>query len=228
MNNEALIQLVKNHVQQTFEHDATGHDWHHIERVYNMALFLQEKEGGNKTVIELAALLHDISDHKLNGGKLNIGGQVGYELLRKNGCPKVIAEKVRTIIDAVSFKGANVKDKPTTWEAKIVQDADRLDALGAIGIARAFSFGGNKNRPIFEPNIKPTLHKTFEQYANDKSHTINHFHEKLLLLKERLHTDTAIKIGEERHQFMKSFLEQFNKEWFSYSVQTEQNKSSQS
>lgn len=217
MNDRALIETIKNIVYSSFQNDATGHDWHHIERVYNMSIYLHEKEGGDKTVIELAALLHDISDHKLNGGKLNIGGQVGYELLRKNGCPKAIAEKVRCIIDCVSFKGANVKDKTTSWEAKIVQDADRLDAIGAIGIARAFAYGGNKNRPIFEPEVKPTFHDSFEQYAKDKSHTINHFHEKLLLLKDRLHTDTAIIIGNERHQFMCAFLEQFNKEWFSYS-----------
>ena len=217
MNDSALIETIKNIVYSSFQNDATGHDWHHIERVYNMSIYLHEKEGGDKTVIELAALLHDISDHKLNGGKLNIGGQVGYELLRKNGCPKIIAEKVRCIIDSVSFKGANVKDKTTSWEAKIVQDADRLDAIGAIGIARAFAYGGNKNRPIFEPEVKPTFHDSFEQYAKDKSHTINHFHEKLLLLKDRLHTDTAIIIGNERHQFMRAFLEQFNKEWFSYS-----------
>lgn len=217
MNDSALIETIKNIVYTSFQDDATGHDWHHIERVYNMAIYLQEKEGGNKTVIELAALLHDISDHKLNGGKLNIGGQVGYEILRKNGCAKAIAEKVRAIIDSVSFKGANVKDQSTSWEAKIVQDADRLDALGAIGIARAFAYGGNKNRPIFEPDVKPTLHDSFEQYTKDKSHTINHFHEKLLLLKDRLHTDTAIIIGNERHQFLYTFLEQFNKEWFLYS-----------
>lgn len=216
MQDQKLIETIKNHVQETFKNDSTGHDWFHVKRVYDMSCYLHSVEGGNRTVIELASLLHDISDHKLNGGKLNIGGQVGYELLRKHGCSKNIACKVKDIIDAVSFKGAKVKDKPTSWEAKIVQDADRLDAIGAIGIARAFAYGGNKNRPIFDPNIKPTCHKSFEQYANDKSHTINHFHEKLLLLKDRLHTDTAIKIGKERHNLMVSFLNQFDKEWFSY------------
>ncbi len=208
-----LIQEIKLELQKQFENEATGHDWFHIQRVYDNACFIQSKEGGNKTVIELAALLHDISDHKFNGGKLNIGGQIGYELLRKKGCSKEIASQVKEIIDIVSFKGAMVKDKPTSLEAKIVQDADRLDALGAIGIARAFAYGGHKNRPLFDPNIPPILHDSFEAYAKSKSHTINHFYEKLLLLKERLHTKTAKKIGEERHQYMLTFLDQFKKEW---------------
>jgi uncharacterized protein len=208
-----IVQTITKILQEQFKDDATGHDWYHIQRVYELACFIQSKEGGNKTVIQLAALLHDISDHKFNGGKLNVGGQIGYELLRKNGCPKEIASKVKDIIDVVSFKGALVQDKPTTLEAKIVQDADRLDAIGAIGIARAFAYGGNKNRPIYDPNIQPVLHESFEAYAKSKSHTINHFYEKLLLLKDRLHTKTAKKIGEERHQYMITFLDQFKAEW---------------
>ena len=210
---QKLIPIIIKLLKEQFKDDATGHDWFHIQRVYENACFIQAKEGGNKTVIELAALLHDISDHKFNGGQLNIGGQIGYELLRKNGCSKETASQVKEIIDVVSFKGALVKDNPKTLEAKIVQDADRLDAMGAIGIARAFAFGGNKNRPIYDPNIPPILHDNFEAYSKSKSHTVNHFYEKLLLLKDRLHTSTAKKIGQQRHQYMLTYLEQFKNEW---------------
>ncbi len=210
---QEVIPIVIKFLKEEFKDDTTGHDWFHIKRVYENACFIQTKEGGNKTVIELAALLHDISDHKFNGGKLNIGGQIGYELLRKKGCSKEIASQVKEIIDVVSFKGALVKDTPKTLEAKIVQDADRLDAMGAIGIARAFAFGGNKNRPIYDPNTPPILHDNFEAYSKSKSHTVNHFYEKLLLLKDRLHTSTAKNIGQLRHDYMLNFLEQFKNEW---------------
>lgn len=213
MNYKILINTIKTLVQSEFKEEATGHDWHHIERVYNTACFLQSKEGGNLSVIELAALLHDISDHKFNGGKLNEGGKIAYQLLIENGCDETTAIEVKQIVDSVSFKGANVQDNVTSLEAQIVQDADRLDAIGAIGIARAFAFGGNRNRPIYEPSSNPTLHTTFEEYSRSKSHTINHFYEKLLLLKDRLHTKTAIEIGKERHLFMEDFLNQFYNEW---------------
>jgi uncharacterized protein len=213
MDNTNVIQTIKTLVQSKFAIEATGHDWYHIERVYNTACFLQSKEGGNRSVIELAALLHDISDHKFNGGKLNEGGKIAFQLLIENGCDENTAEHVHQIVDSVSFKGANVKDEVNSLEAKIVQDADRLDAIGAIGIARAFAYGGNRNRPIYEPSSMPTLHTSFEEYSSSKSHTINHFYEKLLLLKDRLHTQTAIEIGNERHQFMEDFLNQFYKEW---------------
>ena len=213
MNYTILINTIKILVQSEFEIEATGHDWRHIERVYNTACFLQSKEGGNRSVIELAALLHDISDHKFNGGKLNEGGKIAYQLLIENGCDESTAIQVKQIVDSVSFKGANVKDEVTSLEAQIVQDADRLDAIGAIGIARAFAFGGNRNRPIYEPSSTPTLHTSFEEYSSSKSHTINHFYEKLLLLKDRLNTKTAIEIGKERHLFMEDFLNQFYNEW---------------
>lgn len=208
-----LIDKIKEIVYAEFLHEATGHDWHHIERVYSNACYIQSIEGGNKTIIELAALLHDISDHKFNGGKLDEGGKVAYNLLMENGCDEKTAETVRQIVDSVSFKGANVEDKMTMLEGKIVQDADRLDALGAIGIARAFAFGGNRNRPIYDPSSSPVLHDSFDTYAASKSHTINHFYEKLLLLKDRLHTQTAKKMGEERHIYMENFLSQFYDEW---------------
>lgn len=208
-----FIEDVKQHVKAIFSADTTGHDWHHIERVYNMACYLQEHEGGDREVVELAALLHDISDHKLNGGKLNDGARVAEIVLKNYNCPEHLTHRVCDIIDQVSYKGAHVADTMETLEGKIVQDADRLDSIGAIGIARAFAFGGSKNRPMYQPEIGHELHRDFETYANAKSHTINHFYEKLLLLKARLHTPTAIHIGEERHAFMEQFLSQFYREW---------------
>ena len=208
-----LVQKIKSHVQDVFKHDATGHDWFHIERVYKMAVHLQAKEGGDREIIELAALLHDISDHKMNGGVLNAGGNVAFDLLIDLGCDELKALKVKEIVDGVSYKGANVADDIQSLEGKIVQDADRLDAIGAIGIARAFAFGGNKNRPMYLPDSKPEMHHSFESYANSKSHTVNHFYEKLLLLRDRLNTATALKIGQERHLFMEQYLQQFYNEW---------------
>ncbi len=213
MDYQNLINTVKEIVQIEFKEESTGHDWHHIERVYNTACFIQTKEGGNRVIVELAALLHDISDHKFNGGNLNAGGEIAFTILIKNGCEESIALQVKKIVDSVSFKGAKVKDEIESLEGQIVQDADRLDAIGAIGIARAFAFGGNRNRPLYEPDSSPTLHGSFDEYSKSKSHTINHFHEKLLLLRDRLHTETAKIIGKERHSFMEDFLKQFHKEW---------------
>jgi uncharacterized protein len=178
-----------------------------------MALHLQKLEGGNYEVIALASLLHDISDHKYNGGKEDAGGKVANKLLLDLGSSNELAASVSKIIDQVSFKGAKVLDVTTSLEAKIVQDADRLDAIGAIGIARAFAYGGSKSRPLFEPNNQPELHETFQAYRNAKSHTINHFYEKLLLLCDRLHTAEARRIGKQRHDFMLNYLQQFYNEW---------------
>lgn len=208
-----LIEKVKDHVREIFQHDATGHDWFHIERVHSLACQIQETEGGNRELVELAALLHDISDHKMNGGKLNHGGTVAFLLLKDLNCSDQLANDVKEIINGVSYKGANVHDSMKSLEGKIVQDADRLDAIGAIGIARAFAFGGNKNRAMYIPDFKPEMHDSFEAYANSKSHTVNHFYEKLLLLKDRLNTETARKIGQQRHDFMVNYLQQFYNEW---------------
>lgn len=213
MDYSLLIKEIKAFLMVDLEDESTGHDWYHIERVYNMACYIQSIEGGNREMIELAALLHDISDHKFNGGKLDEGGNVAYTLLLSKGCDEQMALDVKNIIDGVSYKGAHVEDKMSTLEGKIVQDADRLDALGAIGIARAFAYGGHRNRPLYSPKTPPVLHDSFVQYATAKSHTINHFYEKLLLLKDRLHTNSAKVIGEERHNYMESFLLQFYKEW---------------
>ncbi len=210
---EALIEKIRELMQQQFSADSSGHDWHHVERVYKMSMYLQQREGGDKDLIALGALLHDISDHKLNGGKLNEGGNSAFYLLIELGCDIETANKVKSIVDSTSFKGANVADETASLEAKIVQDADRLDAIGAIGIARTFAYGGHVGHPIYDPTIQPKLHNTFEEYASSKTHTINHFHEKLLLLSKRLHTDSAKKIGQERTQLMEDFLASFHKEW---------------
>lgn len=215
-----IIEKVYEKVKAQFESDTTGHDWHHIQRVVDVALYLQDKEGGDREIVELAALLHDISDHKLNGGKLNHGGEVATEILNELGFPSEKTLKIAKIIDGVSYKGAGVADKMNTLEGRIVQDADRLDAIGAIGIARAFAYGGHNNRPIYSPEAVPEMHDSFENYVNGKSHTINHFYEKLLLLKDRLHTDTAREIGLQRHNFMEKYLEQFFNEWNSTIKQT--------
>jgi uncharacterized protein len=193
-----LIENVKEKVQGIFVHDTTGHDWFHFERVLKMAEFLQSQEGG---------------DHKMNGGILNAGGKVAFDMLIELGYDVKKANFVKEIVDGVSYKGAHVQDSMQTLEGKIVQDADRLDAIGAIGVARAFAYGGSKNRPMYVPDFSPTMHASFEEYASSKSHTVNHFYEKLLLLEARLHTPSAKKIGKERHVFMEQFLEQFYNEW---------------
>lgn len=208
-----IVKTIIEHVKNQFESDTTGHDWFHIERVYKMACHLHTKEGGDLEIIQLAALLHDISDHKMNGGKLNDGGKVAFQLLMKHGYNEQKANFIAEIIDGVSFKGALVEDHQLSIEGKIVQDADRLDAIGAMGIARAFAYGGSKNRPLYDPTIPPVLHDDFKKYATAKSHTINHFYEKLLVLKDRLHTKSALEIGEKRHHIMTTYLDQFLDEW---------------
>jgi uncharacterized protein len=213
MNSSEIVSQIKSVIQKQFENESTGHDWFHIERVYNMATFLQKTEGGDLEIIELAALLHDVSDHKFNGGSATLGGDIAFEMLINLNYSPVKAEKVREIINQVSFKGANVEHLTSSIEAKIVQDADRLDAIGAIGIARAFAYGGSKGRPLYDPTIPPVLHDNFDAYKNSKSHTINHFHEKLLLLRSKLNTITAINIGNERHDFLELFLKNFMNEW---------------
>lgn len=208
-----LVEKVETSIKEQFLDDATGHDWHHIKRVYNLALFIHRKEGGDKEIIQLSALLHDISDHKFNGGKLDEGGKVAYQLLIELGCEKERAERVKYIVDNVSYKGADTKSEMDYLEGKIVQDADRLDAIGAIGIARTFAYGGNRNQPMYEPGKDAKLHKSFEEYASAKTNTINHFYEKLLLLKDRLNTSTAIELGQHRHNYMENFLKEFFQEW---------------
>lgn len=216
MNNHdgQIVEKVKEFVKDKFIDFEGSHDWYHIERVYNLAKYLQEREGGHLLVIELAALLHDISDHKYNGGNWDEGSRITKELLLQFGLDEDNSTKVSNVVAQVSFKGAKVEEDVVMLESKIVQDADRLDAIGAIGVARAFSFGGSNNRHLYVPDLEPVLHQTKEEYLNSVSHTVNHFYEKLFLLKDRMKTKTARKIAEERHEVMEKFIAQFYAEWF--------------
>lgn len=208
-----MIEEIKSLVKKQFESDSSGHDWHHVNRVHKMAIYLQSKEGGDLEIIELAALLHDISDYKLNGGIHNDGGKQARKILSNYPISDQKIELICNIIDDVSYKGAKVKDTMTSIEGKIVQDADRLDAIGALGIARTFAYGGHKGQPIYDPELKPKMHEDFQSYASSRTSTINHFYEKLLLLKDRLNTDTAKEIGNQRHQLMEDYLASFYAEW---------------
>lgn len=208
-----IINKLKEIVEEKFRNESADHDWYHIERVLKLSEFIQEKEGGDLLVIQAAALLHDISDHKLNGGIKNDCGRVSREILTSLDAEPEFIDQVCSIVDRVSFKGAGVEDEAGGLELAIVRDADRLDAIGAIGIARAFHFGGKRDRSLYEPDLAPSLHTDFEAYSSDKSHTLNHFYEKLLLLKDRLTTPTAQKIGLERHELMENFVDSFLKEW---------------
>lgn len=205
-----LLKQTEEYVRELFENEGTGHDWWHIHRVRNIALKIAETEGGNRFIIEMAALLHDVDDWKINNDEK---ASKTVDWLKNIKMPQSETEKILEIIDQVSFKGAGVKNNAATIEAKIVQDADRLDAIGAIGIARTFAYGGSKGRPIYLPGIKPEIHDNFESYKKTSAPTINHFYEKLLLLKNRLNTTTAIEIAKNRHTFMETFLEQFFNEW---------------
>ena len=221
MNQAHILIKTQNFVHEKLAEESSGHDWWHIHRVHQLAKQIAEKEGGNLFIIELAALLHDISDWKFNGGDEHLGGTIAHQWLQDLGTDKKTCQQVETIINTLSFKGANVAEKMQSLEGKIVQDADRLDAIGAIGIARTFTYGGYKNRPMYQPNIPPTLHDSFDAYKNKNSHTINHFYEKILLLKDRMNTDTAKALAEERHQFVEQFLAQFLKEWELHQLQDE-------
>ncbi len=209
----SLLKQIETIVREKFSNQEGSHDWSHIDRVRRTALWLQKHEGGDALVIELAALLHDISDHKYNGGDFEAGAYVARQLLENLQFPTKLIEQVCQVIAVVSYKGARVADQQTSLEGKIVRDADRLDAIGAIGIARAFSYGGSKGRALYDPHIAPTLHDSKEAYSQDNGHTINHFYEKLLLLKDRMETPTAQKLAAQRHAVMLQFLAQFKQEW---------------
>jgi uncharacterized protein len=190
-----------------------GHDWFHIERVYKNALLIANGENCDLNVVKLAALLHDIADSKFNAGDETIGPNIAKEFLVLNAVDALTIEKVINIIKNISFKGGNTVRSFSSIELDIVQDADRLDAIGAIGIARAFNYGGFKNRPMHDPNIAPSLNMSKEEYKNSTAPTLNHFYEKLLLLKDKMNTETGKKIAEKRHRYMQSFLSQFYAEW---------------
>lgn len=213
MNKDFLIQEIEKLVYAQFNAQSADHDFFHIQRVVKLAQFIQQSEGGDYHVVTAGAWLHDISDHKLNGGVLNDNGRASRVLLERLNAPESFIESIVQLVDAVSYKGAMVADIPGSIELAIVRDADRLDAIGAIGIARALHYGGHHNRPFYLPNMDFELHESFETYANATSHTLNHFHEKLLLLKDRMQTVTGKKIAEKRHALMENFVQQFYLEW---------------
>ncbi|RYM32970.1 HD domain-containing protein [Brumimicrobium glaciale] len=208
-----VIQAVEQQVKKLFENEGTGHDWFHIDRVRNIALKIQEKEGGNREVIELAALLHDISDHKFNGGDFEKGAEVASQILDHLNVNIETKLAVALIVKYVSFKGSGEKDTMDSLEGKIVQDADRIDAIGAIGVARTFAYGGSIGQPIYDPAIPPKIKQSKESYIKERTHTVNHFYEKLLILKDRMHTHSGKVIAEKRTLFMEEFLDQFYEEW---------------
>jgi uncharacterized protein len=213
MDNSDLVHKTILFVQEKLENAEGGHDWFHIERVYKNALLIADGEVCDGTVVKLAALLHDIADSKFHDGDETIGPKIAREFLESNAVDKVTIQHVINIIENISFKGGNSEKAFSSVELDIVQDADRLDAIGAIGIARTFNYGGFKNRPLYNPNIAPNLHMSKEEYKNSEAPTINHFYEKLLLLKDKMNTETGKQIAQERHLFMEKFLSQFYAEW---------------
>jgi uncharacterized protein len=212
MNNAEIIQKTAEYVKSEFERDSTGHDWWHIYRVWKNSLAICQHEKADVYTVELAALLHDLDDWKLSPSADGTPIRA-LAWLHQMEVPPAVADHICEIITHLSFKGAGVEEKISTIEGMIVQDADRLDAIGAIGIARAFAYGGHKNRQLHNPDEAPQMHQSFEQYKNSQGSTINHFYEKLLLLKERMNTPTAKRIAEERHAYMEQFLNRFLKEF---------------
>lgn len=213
MNTSDLINKTILFVKQKLENAEGGHDWFHTQRVYKNALLIADGEVCDITVVKLGALLHDIADSKFNGGDETIGPKIACEFLVSNDVDAVTIQHVINIIENISFKGGNTEKLFSSVELNIVQDADRLDAIGAIGIARTFNYGGFKNRALYNPNIAPNLRMSKEEYKNSEAPTINHFYEKLLLLKDKMNTQTGKQIAEERHLFMEKFLSQFYAEW---------------
>lgn len=206
---DTTILFVKKQLQQA----EGGHDWFHIERVYKNALLLAKEEDCNIEIVKLGALLHDIADSKFHHGDETIGPKIARDFLVSQNVALETIDAVVAIIENISFKGGNFEKTYTSKELEIVQDADRLDALGAIGIARTFNYGGFKNRTLYNPEIQPNLNMTKEEYKKSNAPTINHFYEKLLLLKDKMNTKTGKKIAAERHRFMEQFLAQFYAEW---------------
>ena len=212
MNKDLMIEKTKLFVKDKLEYEGSGHDWFHIERVYKLAKYIAQKENADSFIVEMTALLHDIDDWKFsitNETKTT----VTENFLQSINIDDDSFKKIIKIIQTMSFKGGVVDSTQHTIEGKVVQDADRLDAIGAIGIARTFAYGGNKNRIMYDPAIDPIDFNSLNQVKNAKSHTINHFYEKLLKLKDLMNTNTAKEIAQKRHKFMEDFLNVFYSEW---------------
>ncbi|WP_282178885.1 HD domain-containing protein [Maribacter stanieri] len=219
MTNSEIVEETITFVKETLKNAEGGHDWFHIQRVFNNSMLIaKEEEDVNILVVSLGALLHDIADAKFNDGDESLGPKMAEDFLLSLGVPKRTINHVTNIIKYSSFKASLTDGKMkkklfSSKELKVVQDADRLDAIGAIGIARAFNYGGFKNRSLYDPSIPPNLDMTKEEYKKSEAPTINHFYEKLLLLQDKMNTETGKQLAAERHQYMIDFLEQFYQEW---------------
>lgn len=208
-----VLENTRLFVQEKLRNAEGGHDWFHVQRVFNNAREIASGEKVDLFVVELGALLHDIADYKFHAGDESVGPAIARDFLDKQQVAKDVIQHVENIISWISFKGGNELQKFNSPELQVIQDADRLDAMGAIGIARTFNYGGFKDRQIFNPAVKPNLKMSKEEYQKSQAPTINHFYEKLLLLKDRMNTATGRKLAIERHDFMVQFLQQFYKEW---------------
>ncbi len=213
MDQKKVLRNTREFVKQTLKNAEGGHDWFHIQRVVKNSREIAAGENADPFIVELGALLHDIADSKFHDGDESIGPKVAREFLKKQEVFEEIIDHIVKIIENISFKGGNVDQKFSSAELDVIQDADRLDALGAIGIARTFNYGGHKGRPLYDPAIKPNLNMTKEEYKTSTAPTVNHFYEKLFLLKDRMNTETGKRIAERRHRFMELFLEEFYNEW---------------
>mgnify|MGYP000978733382 FL=1 len=214
MNKEQIILNTIDFVKETLEGVEGGHDWFHIERVYKNALLISENEKVDRFTVQLGALLHDIADAKFYNGDESIGPKKAREFLKKQYVDEDIIIHIENIILFISYKSSlDTSKKFTSPELDVIQDADRLDAIGAIGIARCFNYGGFKNRSLYDPEINPNLEMTKEEYKKSTAPTINHFYEKLLLLKDKMNTKTGQLLAKERHRYMEGFLQQFYEEW---------------
>lgn len=213
MNQEKIIENTINFVKETLKDAEGGHDYFHTERVYKNALLIASEENVDEFIVALGSLLHDIADSKFYNGDETVGPKKARTFLQSQQVDEKTIIHIENIIKNISFKGGNFTQEFKSLELNVIQDADRLDAIGAIGIARCFNYGGFKNRELYNPDIPPNLTMTKEEYKKSTAPTINHFYEKLLLLKDKMNTNTGKKIAEKRHLFMETFLTQFYKEW---------------
>ncbi len=213
MNQDQQINATIDFVKETLKNAEGGHDWFHTLRVYNNALLIAKNENVDRLIVALGALLHDIADSKFHDGDETVGPKVARTFLFEHNVDSFVIEHVINIIENISFKGGNEAQKFKSIELDVIQDADRLDAIGAIGIARCFNYGGFKNRALYNPDIEPNLNMSKEEYKKSTAPTVNHFYEKLLLLKDRMNTKSGKRIATERHNYMQQFLDQFYAEW---------------
>lgn len=208
-----LVSRIATEIRHRFADEGSGHDWHHIERVWKLARRIAATEGADREIVELAALVHDIADWKFHDGDDSVGPREAAKLLRAEGAAEETIAAVVDIVATISYKGAGVATAMRSLEGRCVQDADRLDALGAIGIARCFAYGGHAGRLLYDPAVPPVLHASAEAYKAARGTSLNHFYEKLLLLKARMNTPAGKALAEERHRFMENFVAQFLAEW---------------